>query len=402
MPKYYKRAPAGIINSIELFCKYHEVMHDYIEKGRIKSSLDRGAYVRPQDLLPKEIITLLGPEKNSHSNAYGPEAGDLALREKIVRLENKKRGTNYSTTNIAMMPGAWAALEFCIEEIMARSDNKKVAIVGPTLYQMFYRPIAHLNLDVIAYDFVKPGFSHVPESIGDLQDLFAEKPKVIVLTNPNNPDGKYIKSGLVKEIINRCEQENCFLIIDEMQDCLNKKGGLDYGKWIQNPNVIRVDSVSKRYALAEYRVGWVLAEARLIGDRLNGITSRMSSIMGNAPRAPNTAIMNIFDKELHAPHFLKQKNEEIEKKKAYVLGRLEKMKNIKKIIEPDACVNITVQIAYPGTDMQLAEELMKNGTLIMPASGYGYNSEDCFLRITFAERLEKLEHALDTLEKVIK
>ena len=401
MPNYCKRTSKDIVWAIQLFCEYHDKIHSYIEKGTIKSSVDRGAYVRPQDLHPDETMQLLGPKKNSHSNAYGPEAGDFTLREKITQLENKKHGTNYTLENISMMPGAWAALEFCIEEITSSSDNKKVAVIGPTLYQMFYRPIAHLNLNVIAYDFVKPGKSHVPKSMKDLEDLFSEKPKIIVITNPNNPDGKYLNPDLLKKIIGRCEEEDIYLIIDEMQDTLNKKSGLNYGPWIQKPNVVRVDSISKKYALAEYRVGWVMGDTKLLGDRLNGITSRMSSLMGNAPRAPNTAVIDIMEKELAGSDFLKHKKEETEKKKEYVLGRLKKMKKIKQIIEPDACVNITVQVDYPKTDMQLAEELMKKGTLIMPASGYGYNTKDCFLRITFAERDEKLKHSMDALEEVI-
>ena len=400
MPNYYKRNSKDIVNAIQFFCEYHHVLNKYIEKGIIKSSVDRGAYVRPQDLLPNEMLELLGPKKNSHSNAYGPEAGDIALRDKIAQLENKKHGTNYTLENISMMPGAWAGLEFCIEEIMSFSNNKKVAVIGPTLYQMLYRPIAHLNLDVVAYDFVKPGYSHVPESIKDLEDLFAENPKIIVITNPNNPDGKYIDSDLLKEIIERCEKENIYIIIDEMQDTLNKKS-LNYGPWIQKPNVVRVDSISKKYALAEYRVGWAIGDAKLLGDRLQGVTGRMSSLMGNAPRAPNTAVIDIMDKELAGSNFLKQKKEETEEKKNYILSRLKKMKKVKQILEPDACVNITIQVDYPGTDMQLAKELMKKGTLIMPASGYGYNTEDCFLRITFAERLEKLKHSMDALETVI-
>jgi hypothetical protein len=63
MPKqtkghYFMRNSEDILQAVFLFCQYHDLIHQYIKKGVIKSSLDRGAFVRPQDLLPPEVMAL--------------------------------------------------------------------------------------------------------------------------------------------------------------------------------------------------------------------------------------------------------------------------------------------------------------------------------------------------------
>lgn len=272
---------------------------------------------------------------------------------------------------------------------------------------MLYYPVEFLGMDVVAYDFVIPESRHVPESMEDIEDVFRIKPKAIVISNPNNPDGVYFPKGLLEQTIKRCEDDGVYVIIDEIQNFFPNEGvgELHYGRWIQSPNIIRVDSASKRYAIPEYKAGWVIADSRILGDRMNGIVGRMSGFMGNAPRAANTALIYLMEKEAErlegGEDIFDGRWRELKEKKDYVLGRLRSMPNVRTIFPHDACINITAQVDYDETDIQLAEKLMKHGTLIMPASGYGYRPEDNVMRITFAERHERLEHSLDALEVVL-
>lgn len=411
---YYRRTNEGIEEAVQRFCLYHAMMEPYIGQGIIKSSLDRGAFVRPHDVLPDDVLERFGPKRNSHSFAYGLEYGDTLLREKIAEFENCKHGTYYSAANIAIMPGAWKSIGFALMEIFQLKKGIKekghVAIIGPTLYQMFHYLDNSLGFNFVAYDFVDPEHEHIPQTVDDVANIFEEKPKAIIITNPTNPDGRYFPTMLLQHIIERAEAEKIYVLIDEIQNEFARRSqrnhGLSYGPWIQSPYVIRVDSPTKRYAIPEYRVGWVIADQRLLGDRTQGIVGRMSGSMGNAPRAANTGLLYLMEKEIEAnragKELFQDKRTELEEKEQYVLDRLQHMGSVKKIFRRDACINLAVQFNFNGTDMQFAEALMKNGTLLMPASGYGYRTEDCVMRITFAERWKRLEHAMNTLERVLK
>lgn len=420
--KYIKGSSASILEAVRLFHEYHELMHESVSDGHIKSSVDRGTFSRPQDILPESVLDLLGPKRRSDSYSYGPECGDPVIRKTIAEIENMRHGTHYRTDHVAITPGAWQGLEFVLQEIMhldkGKIDDAPIAVIGPTLYQMFHYPIQSLGMNIVAYNFVKPGSPHVPTSMDDLEDIFRIKPRAIVITNPNNPDGLYFPTDLLEKVVERAEHERVYVIIDEIQNFFPRSGEtITYGPWIQSPFVIRLDSPSKRYGMADYRVGWLIAHPELVGNRVNGIVGRMSGMIGNAPRAANTALLYLLEKEKsgEAAQLFSSAWEELHNKEEYVLSRLNELKDkhdINKIFPRDACTNLTIQVncpyicgqRYPNpelTDIQLAEQLMEEGTLIMPASGYGYDPKDLVFRITFAERKEKLEHSLDTLKSVL-
>lgn len=180
--------------------------------------------------------------------------------------------------------------------------------------------------------------------------------------------------------------------------------GLQYGAWIQSPYVIRIDSYSKKRGLAEYRIGWVIADSTILGNRTGGVIGRLSGLMGNAPRAANTALNYLLDLEVQRINTNKDPLDPVWKS---LLGREKYIKNYLKkipgitILPSEACLNITVQIKNKKTDLELSRQLMQNGTLIMPCSGYGYKPEDTVMRVTFAERWHKIDHSLAALKKVL-
>ncbi len=413
---YHKRTREDITQMARIFDEYHTCFRNFVSDnpGHIKTSLDRGTIAYPKEMHSDETLDMLGSKRNSCSYSYGPEEGDVMIREQIAELENTKYGTEYSSEDIAIMPGAWGGLEFALQEILnfRKGQSKgKVVVIGPTLYQMFYTPIEHFGIDIEAYDFTMQGTSHVPKTMDDLKEVFESNPKAIVITNPNNPDGAYFDPTVLKEIIWKAEEKKAYILIDEIQNCFpSKDRGLKYGTWINSPNVIRVDSPSKRYALSDCRVGWMIAKPKILygnahTNRLEGVVGRMSGIMGNAPRIANNFLAHLLKREkehsLGGENPFKEYQEKLDTRKDLVLKELANMPRVKEIYTSEACVNITAKFDVSETDIELSKNLMKRGVLIMPASGYGYNPEDSVLRITFAEREQKIKEGLDILKKYL-
>jgi len=399
-----------------IFDEYHSFFRNYVNEnpGVVRASLDRGTIAYPKEMHDDGTLDILGSKRNSHSFSYGPEEGDNVLREKIAELENLKHGTSYSSENVAIMPGAWGGLEFALQEVLNFRGGRpkgKVAVIGPTLYQMFYTPIEHFGMEIEAYDFTMPRARHVPRTIEDLTEIFRSDPKAIVITNPNNPDGTYFDPKVLKETIKLAERNGTAVLIDEIQNCFSSEGnGLNYGPWIESPNVIRVDSPGKRHALSDCRVGWMIARPEILygslnggthANRLEGVVGRMSGVMGNAPRVANNLLVHLLEREKE--HLLGGEDQfgeyvkTLTARRDLVLGELGSMPRVEEIYVPEACVNVTAKFDVPETDVELSQELMKRGVLIMPASGYGYSPEDSVLRITFAEREEKIKEGLDIL-----
>lgn len=407
--RYVVRNSADILKAVDAFCSYYHLIKEYIDARKIKSSLDRGAFARPQFILSPELYALLGNKRNSHSYAYGPEIGDRFVRERICEVENMKYQTSYTRDNVAMVAGAWSGVEFVIEEIanLRRGKTKRttIAVIGPNHYQMFHRAINMLGVNVIGFDFTRPFQGSMPQTVTEIREILVTKPTAVFISNPNNPNGEYFPPELLKKMISLCRRQNIYVIIDEIQDFLSSyKKGLGYGNWIQSSNVIRVDSFSKKRGFAEYRVGWVIADKKILGDRLTGVVGRMSGLMGNAPRAANTAIIRLLELEIEKmrngkSHF-KKIEQSLYKREAYIIARLKSMPGVE-IFPREACISLVVKIQTSKTDLELSKELMEEGTLIMPCGGYGYNQRDVIMRITFAERWSKLRHSMDALKRVL-
>lgn len=389
------------------FNEYYALLKDFIDKGILKSSLDRGAFTHPKQILNKDIINSLGPKRHRISLGYGPEAGEEIIREKIAQLENLRWKTNYKLDNIVMVAGAWFGVEITIEEIMQRKKRRpkiKIATVGPTHYQLFQRPIEVLGAEVIGFDFTNFEGS-APKTKQEIDEILKCEPDIIFITNPNNPNGEYFPANILNYLINRTKGKNIYLIIDEMQNFLPVIGkGLSYGPWVQAKHVIRIDSFSKHYGLAEYRIGWIIADKEFIGNRYEGAIQHVRGLMGNAPRAANNAISNLLDIEIgvikNNPNPMQKKLNSLLQKEKFVIKYLSKNPKIK-IINRDACFNITVKVDGFSSDMDLAKRLMKAGTLIMPCAGYGYKPSDVVMRITFAERWSKIRHSMNALTSVL-
>jgi aspartate/methionine/tyrosine aminotransferase len=306
-----------------------------------------------------------------------------------------------------VVAGAWFGVEVVIEEITQKYANKKpkIAVIGPTHYQLFQRPIEVLGLEVIGFDFVNFKGS-TPKTKEEIDQILKCKPNVVFVTNPNNPIGEYFPSNLLRYLISTCKKRKIFVIIDEMQNFLATDGkGINYGKWIKAKNVIRIDSFSKHYALAEYRVGWVIADKSIIGSRYTGITQHVRGLMGNAPRAANDAIVKLLDFEINEirnkiEHPLGRRIKLLYKKEDFIIKLLSKNPRIE-IIHRDACFNLTVRIKDFPSDIEMSRRLMNRGTLIMPCTGYGYRTEDVVMRITFAERWSRIKHSMAVLTSIL-
>lgn len=407
--RYIVKSSKDILNSVDYFCNYYKLIKSYIDKNLIFSSVDRWAFARPQFALKSDIYKYLGSKREKDSYAYGPEIWDISIREKICRLENIRHNTNYTPDNVAIVSGAWCWVELVLEELsqLKSWSTKKtsIAVIGPTHYQMFHRAINMLGMNVYSYDFIYPDLWSTPLYESEIDAILYSNPDAIFITNPNNPNGEYFPSDLLRLLVKKSEKLGIYLIVDEIQDFFQKPGKwLNYNTWIQSPYVIRIDSFSKKRGLAEYRNWWVIADKQILGDRLNWVIGRLSGLMWNAPRAANTIISKILDLEIQSvdsdENYFNYLNKKLDTREKYIIKKLIQMPRVS-ILNREGCYNLTIKVDWFSSDAELSKLLMDHGTLIMPCSWYWYSPNDVIMRITFAERWNKINHALKALKTTI-
>ncbi len=89
--------------------------------------------------------------------------------------------------------------------------------------------------------------------------LDEEKPKIVILCNPNNPTGSVIPREDVRKIVEACDG---MVILDEAYVEFSDLGLEDDTRTYQNLIVLR--TFSKAYGLAAIRLGYMIADAEVI------------------------------------------------------------------------------------------------------------------------------------------
>jgi threonine-phosphate decarboxylase len=149
--------------------------------------------------------------------------------------------------------------------------GKKVLIVQPTFSE--YEKACRANkCEILYHQLEEPCFELNPADLAlNLVDADA-----VFLCNPNNPTGIQYPTSTVLSIIEECERQNCFVILDEaFYDFL-----IDYDSFIpyinRFSNLIIIRSMTKMFAIPGIRLGYLVAQPAII-DVLSILQSHWST-----------------------------------------------------------------------------------------------------------------------------
>ncbi|WP_281193305.1 aminotransferase class I/II-fold pyridoxal phosphate-dependent enzyme [Halorubrum sp. F4] len=115
----------------------------------------------------------------------------------------------------------------------------------------------------------------VPESIGEVSRVRTEPPewelsvdavaeamrpdtRLVVLTNPSNPTGKYLGPETMRALYDLVEEQDAYLLVDEVYRMLADDPHPPAAAL--GPRAISAAGVSKSYGLAGARLGWIVAD----------------------------------------------------------------------------------------------------------------------------------------------
>ena len=91
---------------------------------------------------------------------------------------------------------------------------------------------------------------------------------VVILCNPNNPTGRLIPSGLLREICQKCEENGTFLLVDECFLDLVEGGAVYSAKQFLSPHVIVLNAFTKTYAIPGLRLGFAIFHDEALAERI--------------------------------------------------------------------------------------------------------------------------------------
>lgn len=198
----------------------------------------------------QELLDLTTMDLQSLVLDYGQITGNIQTKKAILQLYQK--GT---VDEITTCHGCLAGNELVMNTLLEPDDHVITFVPG---YQQFIDIPKSLGCAVttIALKENQNWTCSIEDVLPEIQD----RTKMIIINNPNNPTGTYFDDDFLYALCNVCKEKKIYILCDEVYRGFHHETSIsdiyEYG--------ISTSSLSKVFALAGLRFGWIKANTEII------------------------------------------------------------------------------------------------------------------------------------------
>ncbi len=187
---------------------------------------------------------------------YSNSRGTPELRAKLSEffLSNYDIPIDYEK-EILVTAGSKAAIHFAFMATLNPDDE----VIIPEPFWVSYP-------EQVKLCYAKPVCVPYDKSVYDFENYITEKTKVIIINNPHNPTGYVYKEEEIKHLLHLAEKYNLLIFSDEAysefvdEDVFISPAKIDREK----KHTVVFNSISKNYGISGWRLGYVIANEKLI------------------------------------------------------------------------------------------------------------------------------------------
>mgnify|MGYP002857221856 CR=1 FL=1 len=188
---------------------------------------------------------------------------------------------------------------------------KKTLIFSPT-FSGYERALKACGSEIFYHNLQREKNFVLNESI--FESIKKASPDMIFLCNPNNPTGQMINPLLLKEILDFCEKNEIFVLIDECFIEFTGKSEESAVRFLKTcPHLLVLNAFTKIYAMAGLRLGYLMSSNFALIKKINLLkpewnVSQIAQIAGIAA--------------LEEKDYVKKTQELIKEERAYLSKKL--------------------------------------------------------------------------------
>ncbi|WP_297073740.1 pyridoxal phosphate-dependent aminotransferase [Thermococcus sp.] len=326
---------------------------------------------------------------------YGPNAGLPMLREAIARKLKEQNDIEADPkSEIMVLVGANQAFLMGLATFL--KDGEEVLIPSPMFVS--YAPAVILAggkpVEVPTYEE-----NEFRLSVDDLEKHFTKKTRALIINTPNNPTGAVLTRRDLEEIADFAVEHDLIVLSDEVYEHFVYDGVKNHSIASLNgmfERTITINGFSKTFAMTGWRLGFVAAPSWII--------EKMTRFQMYNATCPVTFVQYAAAKALEDERSWKAVQEmrrEYDRRRNLVWKRLNEMGL--PTVKPKGAFYIFPRIRETGlTDKEFSELMLREARVaVVPGSAFGKAGEG-YIRISYATAYEKLEEAMDRMEKVLK
>jgi len=265
------------------------------EKGEPVIHLGIG---EPKNKTPITAILSSAAKLSSGEVKYVPTDGTPSLKKAIVRYTEEHYDRLAAPYNIIVSEGAKQSLFNILFTLINPQDE--VIIIAP--YWVSYPEIVRMCNGIPVVVTPEDG-SFVPR-FDEIEQAVSSYTKAIIVNSPNNPSGVIYPDELIEKIVGMCESRGIYMICDDIYHKLVFDGHVPAPAWkftnkdIENTKVIVVNGVAKLYGMTGFRIGWVVANRKMVEIMTNvqsQTTTCVSPVMQSAAEGALTGMQSIVE-----------------------------------------------------------------------------------------------------------
>lgn len=362
---------------------------DIVEEMKDAISLGVGEpdFVTPWHIRQAGIFSL----ERGHTY-YTSNAGILQLRVEICSYLSRRFGLSYQPkTQTVVTVGGSEAIDLCVRAVV--SPGEEVLIPEPCF--VCYAPIVTMagGVPVPIVTRAEDQFRLTPEL---LKKAMTPKTKLLVLPFPNNPTGAVMEREDLEAVAEVLRDTGIVVLSDEIY------AELTYGgKHVSIASIdgmyertVLVSGFSKAYAMTGWRLGYACGHPSVIAAMTKIHQYAIMSAPTTSQHAAEEALRN-GDADIE-----RMKNEYNYRRRVILEG----VRNMGlDCFEPKGAFYIFPSIQRTGlTSNDFCNKLLQDQKVaVVPGDAFGKSGEG-FIRCSYAYSIEKINEALNRIEKFVK
>ena len=302
------------------------------------------------------------------------------LKARIVQLYRDRHGVTVTPDRLLLTCGASPALVLALSSAFRPGDRIAMARPG---YVAYRNTVRALNMEAVE---IACGPADHYQMTATALDALDPPPAGVIIASPANPTGSVIAADELARIAAICRERNIRIISDEIYHGLSYVGPQPSMLQFEADAMV-INSFSKYWSMAGWRLGWLLVPA----DHAERARAFIGNLFLTPPSLSQHAGLIAMDQhEVLEGHIEVYRNN-----RARMLEALPAL-GLKSIAPPDGAFYIWADIGHLTQDSVAFCERLLRDTGVATAPGVDFDPVDGhrFMRFSFAVSTPQIDDAL--------
>jgi aspartate aminotransferase len=347
----------------------------------------------PKNKAPITAILGSAAKLNAGDVKYAPTDGLPSLKKAIIRYTEENYGRLVAPENVIVSTGAKQSIFNVLYTLIDPQDE--VVIFAP--YWVSYPDMIKMVYGIPVV--VTPEDGSFQPRMQEVEQAVSSYTKAMIVNSPNNPSGVAYSAEFIAELVEYCERKGIYLIMDDIYHRLVFDDNRPPSAYeftdqdVENTRVIVINGVSKLYGMTGFRIGWAIANRRMVGVMAN-VQSQITSCPSVVSQAAAEGALTGTQSLVENLRLTIQNNRDI------MLGELSAFSDVS-VTKPNGTFYCLPDFrAYGNDSMKLAQFLLEKALVVtVPGKAFGMEG---YLRLSYCgsvkdiiSGVERMKWALD-------